>query len=725
MRCNSKLETSPDIIRVALDVPVFELFDYLGEKETPIGARVAVPFGKKEAVGVVLDKGLHSEVCPSRLKSVSTIFRDIPPLHQKLIELFRFCSDYYHYPIGPVILNALPARLKRAKPVEPERFYALSEAGKTAVLPQRSRKLNALVEFLKMNPGASMEGLRAEFPSTVVRKLFDLGYAEAAEKKPAALEIADHPCLNEEQEKAASRILENLEGFHPWLLFGITGSGKTEVYLQVIAEVLRSGRQALFLVPEINLTPHLEQVFRSRFPGTGMASLHSGLSDGERMANWMRAQSGEARIVLGTRLAVFAPFSSLGLIVVDEEHDPSFKQQEGLRYSARDVAVMRAKQEAVPVILGSATPSLESYFSAVKGRYGMLELRGRAVPEASLPEISFIDMRLERKRTGLSGKLIKAVGERIERGEQSLIFLNRRGYSPALICSACSWTPSCRRCSSKLVLHLKDKRLKCHYCGFEEKIMSSCRQCGNVDLRPLGHGTQRLESELGIIFPDARILRIDRDSIRRKQSWNEMLQKIRQNEVDILVGTQILAKGHDFPNLTLVGILNPDASLYSSDFRASERLFSQLTQVSGRAGRAGQKGEVMIQTEFMDHPLYSALKHHDYRTMAELLLEERRTAGFPPYVHQALIRAESRSLEAAMAFLDHVFGVATGLQDGVAVFDPVTASMERLGNLERAQILFQSSSRQNLQHFLKALLPLLNASNRTVRWHVDVDPLEF
>ncbi|HQT26641.1 MAG TPA: primosomal protein N', partial [Burkholderiales bacterium] len=458
---------------------------------------------------------------------------------------------------------------------------------------------------------------------------------------------------------------------------------------------------------------------------TCIASLHSGLGDTERVQGWMRAQSGEAGIVLGTRLAVFTPFSSLGLIVVDEEHDPSFKQQEGLRYSARDVAVLRAKLEAVPVILGSATPSLESYYSAKKGRYGMMELRSRAIPAASLPEIRFIDMRLEKKKTGLSEKLVRAVAERLERREQSLIFLNRRGYSPALICSACSWTPSCRRCSSKLVLHLKEGKLKCHYCGFEEKIARSCPQCGNVDLRPLGHGTQRIESELCGIFPQARILRIDRDSIRRKKSWNEMLLKIQENEVDILVGTQILAKGHDFPKLTLVGILNPDASLYSSDFRASERLFSQLTQVSGRAGRAGHPGEVMIQTEFKDHPLYSALKQHDYKGMAELLLEERAAAGFPPFVHQALIRAESPSLEAAMAFLEHVFEISGGLREGITIFDPVTASMERMGNMERAQILFQSSSRQRLQQFLMALLPMLNPSNRSVRWHVDVDPLEF
>lgn len=723
------MENPDKIIRVAVDVPISAPFDYLAEEVSPgdIGYRVAVPFGKKELVGIVLEVSSHSDIPASRLKPAGKLFRETPPLGRNLLELFRFCSDYYHHPIGAVIMNALPAKLKVPKPVEPKQalFYALTEAGRGATFPERSRNLKRLLETLQKNSMLSLEAIKAEFSSSAIKKLVELGFAETVEQIAESLQVAAHPALNRAQEKAASAILEKSDQFHPWLLFGVTGSGKTEVYLQIIANRLQSGKQVLFLVPEINLTPHLEQVFRSRFPGTAIVSLHSGLNDSERMQNWLKAQNGEAKIVLGTRLAVFAPFSDLGLIVVDEEHDPSFKQQEGLRYSARDVAVLRAKLEAVPVILGSATPSLESYFSATKGRYTLLELESRAVVDARLPEVRFIDMRLERRRTGLSEALVGAISVRLEGHEQSLVFLNRRGYSPALICSSCSWTPSCRRCSAKLVLHLKEGRLRCHYCGLEEKVPSSCPQCGNLDLRPLGHGTQRIESELCERFPEARILRIDRDSIRKKKSWSEMLGKIMRNEVDILVGTQILAKGHDFPNLTLVGILNSDASLYSSDFRASERLFSQLTQVSGRAGRSSSPGEVLIQTEFRDHPLYAALKNHDYRTMADLLLEERAIAGFPPYVHQALIRAESPSLDSAMAFLGHVYDMASGISDGVMVFDPAVASMPRLGNMERAQILFQSDSRQKLQYFLTALLPLLNAPGKPLRWHVDVDPLEF
>ena len=722
------MDSPPKIIKVALDVPLSTRFDYLAGNATvdDIGSRVAVPFGNKLLVGILLDIKPRSEIPATRLKSAVRIFRDIPPLSPSLLDLFRFCSDYYHHPIGSVMLNALPAGLKTAKPVEMKRprFFSLTEAGRIGQV--RGKNMSRLLDAFIKEGTLDLESIRAEFPLDALRRLLDLGLLEESQEKPLPLEIAASPGLNPGQQQALARILENPNGFHPWLLYGITGSGKTEVYLQAIAEILRAGKQALFLVPEINLTPHLENAFRSRFPNTLIVSLHSGLSDAERLQNWLRAQAGEAKIILGTRLAVFTPLPSLGLIIVDEEHDASFKQQEGLRYCARDVAVFRAKQESVPVILGSATPSLESYHSARRGRYKLLELKDRAIPNATLPEVRFVDLRTEKRKSGLSEKLLAAISIRLERGEQSLVFLNRRGYSPALICSSCSWTPNCTRCASRLVLHLKDRRLRCHYCGYGERIPQSCPECGNLDLKPVGHGTQRIESELFEHFPGARILRIDRDSIRKKHAWGEMLEKIYRNEADILVGTQILAKGHDFPNLTLVGILNSDASLYSSDFRASERLFAQLTQVSGRAGRAGSPGEVLIQTEFRDHPLYAALKQHDYDAIAAMLLEERTAAGFPPYVHQALIRAESLSLEAAMTFLEQVRTIASGLGQDVTIFDPAMASMARLSNMERAQILFQSPSRQKLQNFLKLLLSNLNpAATRAVRWHVDVDPLEF
>lgn len=730
MKIPIKLDNSYDIIRVAVDVPLPVLFDYriADAAVGDIGSRVVVPFGKKLLVGIILGIEVRPGVEESRLKTAEKIFRDIPPLSQNLLDLFRFCSSYYHHPLGAVILHALPSGLKRLEPVELERprLYALTESGRLAQLPARSRNMARLLERFRENPWLEEEVIRTEFSRETLKRLVDLGMVEVVQRVLTGLEISSRPPLNPEQEEAAGRIRQNLHGFHPWLLFGITGSGKTEIYLQIIADILESGKQVLFLVPEINLTPHLEALFKTRFPATSIVSLHSGLNDTERLQGWLKAQAGEAGIVLGTRLAVFVPLMSPGLIIVDEEHDASFKQQEGLRYSARDVAVFRAKQESIPIVLGSATPSLESYYSAKKGRYRLLQLKERAVSTARLPDIRFLDMRQERYRHGLSEALIQAVASRLERKEQSLIFINRRGYSPALICSSCSWTPGCKRCSSRLVLHLRDRRLRCHYCGYEEGITQACPQCGNIDLRPLGHGTQRVEFELSERFPQARILRIDRDSLRKKKSWSEMLEIIRHNEVDILVGTQILAKGHDFPNLTLVGILNSDASLYSSDFRASERLFAQLTQVAGRAGRAGFPGEVLVQTEFENHPLYAALKLHDYEAMAALLLAERAAASFPPYVYQALIRAESESLHAAADFLGRVAHAASESAAGVTIFDPAIASMAKIGNRERMHLLFQSPSRQKLQHFLNELLPKVHAlAVRSVRWHVDVDPLEF
>ncbi|MBY0579511.1 MAG: primosomal protein N' [Burkholderiales bacterium] len=725
-----QLENFKKIIKVALDIPLFTRFDYLAAdiRADDIGSRVLVPFGKKKLVGIILDIDSHSELPANRVKSVITLLRDIPPLDHGLLDLFRFCSEYYHHPIGSVIMSALPAGMKSAMPVELKRnpVFSLTDTGRLTELPARSKNMNRLMALFRIHDSLDMASIKSEFPSTVLKKMLELGLVHEIPVPEEQLQIAPSPALTPEQGHASSCIIENLGDFHPWLLYGITGSGKTEVYLQVIARVLQSGKQVLFLVPEINLTPQLENLFRSRFPKTTVVSLHSGLNDTQRMQGWLNAQAGIAGIVLGTRLAVFTPLPSLGLIIVDEEHDSSFKQQEGLRYCARDVAVFRGKQQSVPVILGSATPSLESFHSAQRGRYKLLRLALRAVPNAVLPEVRFIDLRVEKRRGGLSKTLVDALSSRLERREQSLVFVNRRGYAPALICSACSWTPCCRRCTSKLVLHLKDRKLRCHYCGFEEKVTQYCPECGNLDLKPVGHGTQRIEEELNALFPEARILRIDRDSIRKKKAWGEMLEKIRSNEVDILVGTQILAKGHDFPNLTLVGILNSDASLYSSDFRASERLFAQLTQVSGRAGRAGTPGEVLIQTEFQDHPLYAALKKHDYDAIAAMLLEERAAAGFPPYVHQALIRAESRTLEASMDFLVKTASLASKSDHGVTVYEPAIASMARLDNMERAQILFQSASRQRLQNFLNDLMSNLDcAPDRSVRWHVDVDPLEF
>ena len=436
-----------------------------------------------------------------------------------------------------------------------------------------------------------------------------------------------------------------------FLLHGITGSGKTEVYVHLMHEMLQRGGQVLLLVPEINLTPQLENYFRSRFPDVELVSLHSGLADGERAQNWLKAQSGAARIVLGTRLAVFTPLPKLSLILVDEEHDASFKQQDGLRYSARDVAIFRANQRAVPIVLGSATPSLESWYNAQSGRYRLLQLKQRAVQPAKLPTVRCMDVSQLPLKDGLSQPLLAAIETRLQLGEQSLIFINRRGYAPVLMCSACGWLSECKHCAGKLVLHLKDRSLRCHHCGQQQRVPHACPTCGDADLKPVGIGTQRVETALQEHFPQARILRVDRDSTRNKGAWNAMRKQIHDGEADILIGTQMLAKGHDFPNLTLVGVLSPDGALYSADFRASEKLFAQLTQVGGRAGRADKPGEVIVQTAFPNHPLFQALRAHDYEIWAQTLLAERQMAGFPPFTYQVLLSAEGKQEADVLAFL--------------------------------------------------------------------------
>jgi primosomal protein N' (replication factor Y) len=513
--------------------------------------------------------------------------------------------------------------------------------------------------------------------------------------------------------------------FEAFLLHGVTGSGKTEVYLHLIARTLERGGQALTLVPEISLTPQLEERFRSAFPEARLAVMHSGLEDVARTAAWLQAARGEAAIVLGTRLAVLAPMPKLALVLVDEEHDPSFKQQEGLRYSARDASVYRARLAGCPVVLGTATPSLESWHNWRAGRYERLELAQRAAPGARLPDVRIIDMTRYPVEAGFTAALLSQMEERLARGEQSLIFLNRRGYAPVLACEACGWAAGCGRCTARMVVHAADRRLRCHHCGAEAAIPRACPTCGNVDLKPLGRGTQRIEETLQARFPQARIVRIDRDSARRRSELVRTLEGIRRGEGDILVGTQLLAKGHDFPNLTLVGVLNADTALLSTDYRAAERLFAVLAQVAGRAGRRERPGEVLVQTRYPAHPLFAALARHDFAGFAESQLEERRSAGFPPFLFEAALRAEARELKSALRFL-HDAGELAEIPDGVHLYDPVPNLLTQRAGLHRAQLLVQSRSRPALQAYLGALsAALFERAPRDIRWHLDVDPIEF
>lgn len=674
------------ILQVVIDAPLDTVFDYrwvpsAGEALVPQPGHIAiVPFGRREVAAIIVAVVEHSALNPAQIKNVLAVRSELPPLPAEWLDLCRFAAAYYQRPLGEVALPALPKKLRAVNPV------SLTRALKKIAAPKAA----------SADPGPQSEP----------------------------------PALNPEQQIAAAAIA-SAQGFSPILLHGITGSGKTEVYLNAAQRILgatEEPRQVLMMIPEINLTPQLEHSVRSRFPGLGVVTLHSGLAEGERLASWLDAHLGRAHIVLGTRLAILASLPHLKLIIVDEEHDPSYKQQEGLRYSARDLAVWRARQHGIPIVLGSATPSAETWQHAASGRYLRLTLRQRATPDAMLPKVRLIDMERDKPADGITSTLVGAIRRRLEKGEQSLLFLNRRGYAPVLSCDACGWVSNCSRCTAFMVLHRPEHRLRCHHCSLELRIPKSCPTCGNVDLQPLGRGTQRIEENLQVIFPEARLLRIDADSTRLKGSAQEAFDSVHRGEVDILIGTQMVAKGHDFRNLTLVGVLNPDTALFSHDYRASERLFAQLMQVAGRAGRTatregGNASEVLIQTRYPQHPLYGAVMAHDYKRFADGLLEERRGAGLPPFVYQALLRAEAPALQTALDFLQSAVELVD--DEAIVVNDPIPMTMTRVANVERAQLLLECPSRPALQNFLGQWLTELRATKTRARWSLEVDPVDI
>ncbi|MBC3873604.1 primosomal protein N' [Undibacterium flavidum] len=672
----------PIYLTIALDTPLDRLFDYRWEPVADValpqvGQIALVPFGRQEIAGLIVAIAHQTEVPADKIKSVISVRYQCPALLPDWINLCRFAADYYQRPLGEVAIPALPKNLRVPKTTSLERN---------------------------------------------LKKLAKLPTAQDAS-------ASQEPLLNTEQQHAVDTISAT-SGFAAYLLHGVTGSGKTEVYLQTAARVLAQSEQTqvLILVPEINLTPQLEGNIRGRFPGLQIATLHSGMAEGERLLHWLAAHTGQARIILGTRLAILSSLPHLKMIVIDEEHDPSYKQQEGLRYSARDLAVWRAHQLAIPVVLGSATPSLETWQHAKAGRYQKLTLQERAVKAAVLPIVKIINTEREKPSEGLTQRLISAVRLRLEKGEQSLLFLNRRGYAPVIHCDACGWISNCTRCTAHLVMHKLDKKLRCHHCGLEQRIPRACPTCGNIDLQPLGRGTQRLEEGLKTIFPEARIFRIDADSTRLKGSAEAAFDTVHRGEVDILIGTQMVAKGHDFKNLTLVAALNPDSALFSQDFRASERLFAQLMQVAGRAGRAaqaegGNASEVLIQTRYPDHPLYHALMAHNYQGFADDLLEERQQAAMPPFIYQALLRAEAKKLETAILFLKEA--ATCTAQQGITINDPIPMTMTRVHNVDRAQLLVESTSRPALQAFLKEWIATLRSMKSRVKWGVEIDPVDI
>ena len=681
-------------VLVAVDTPLHagldSLLSYRSERPLADGTLVRVPLGKREVAGIVWSAAAV-DATDEKIRDVAAVCDGIEPFSASWRALVDFAAAYYQRGVGEIALSALPVELRR-----------LDNAGLAKRLA-RARKTAA---------------------------------ATASSATPA-----NAPMLSSEQAAATERIAAAMQAALPGtiLLHGSTGSGKTEVYLRATAVALEQKRQALVLVPEINLTPQLVARFAERFPGRVIVSLHSGLTPAARLRHWLLAHAGIADIVLGTRLAIFASLPGLGLIVVDEEHDPSYKQQDGARYSARDLAVWRGHHEGVLVVLGSATPALESWHRAEAGRYVRLGLPSR-VGGAAWPEIRLVDMgRLPRTRgnaPALAPPLVAAIEARIERGEQSLVFLNRRGYAPVLHCPECGWKSACPHCSAWRVFHRQDRTLRCHHCGLAEAVPRACPECGNPDIAPIGRGTERLEEQLGALLPGARIARIDADSTRRKGALEAQLGAVHAGEVDVLVGTQMIAKGHDFRRIGLVAAVNPDSSLFSSDFRAPERLFALLMQAAGRAGRdaaQSSRSEMWVQTWHPAHPLYAALRAHDFAAFASEQLKERESAGLPPYSHLAVLRAEAKTSEAARAFLAAAAERAQSLAEAgsVMVYAPVPLVVARVADVERMQMLVEASSRRDLQAMLAAWLPLLYAlraerkapEERLLRWAIDVDPL--
>ena len=743
------------ILQIAVPVPVRHLFDYLlphPETTPPVrpGARVRVPFGRTSAVGVVVGTAAASTVDAKRLKRVREVIDTEPLLDPAMLKLLLWASGYFQHPVGEVVVGTLPRllRLGRAPRAERTMRYAATTAGVQALAggiggaPVQSRLLGLMAAAASVSE-AELATAHRDWRRPM-RALIAKGWAEPVPDRPRwahRLDGPDHPAepgrpdgpgrpdrpvLNAEQSHAVEAVEARLGEFTPFVLEGVTGSGKTEVYLRLIEKVVARGRQALVLIPEIGLTPQLLARFHARLD-CRVAALHSGLSDGERLSSWTHARNGTADVLVGTRSAVFVPLARPGLFIVDEEHDLSFKQQDGFRYSARDLAVVRARDAGTPVVLGSATPSLEAIDNVRRGRYRRLELPHRA-GGATPPRIDVVDLRQRPFDNGLCDVLVEALQETKARSEQALLFINRRGYAPRLMCFACGWIADCDRCDAHLVFHREDDRLRCHHCAAERALVNECPGCGSKNVRRLGLGTERVARALERRIEGLRVARMDRDAIRRRGSLEALLDRVHAGEVDAVVGTQMLAKGHHFPNVTLVAILDADAGLFGIDFRATERMAQLLLQVAGRAGRGDRTGRVLLQTHHPEHPLLRVLVLEGYRQFCTQALEERRGARLPPFASLALVRAEAQQREAPQSFLRDAGACASARPHrGISVLGPVPSPMERRAGRYRAQLLVDATTRGALQRFLPGWIAELEAlpSARKVRWSVDVDPQEM
>ena len=724
--------------RIAVNVPLSDgLLTYSHSEPLPPGTRVLVPFRNKTVVGIVWETDITPDMDMARILSVQTAFVEEKPLPQSWRNLLAFTSRYYHYPNGQAVFAALPQGLKETRAVEmpqPPLFYALNEAGRAQTPPPaRFNKKAALWDAL-LSGGMTMAALKQvnAQAAKLIEDWAEQGWIETAEAANSVLEScngqASHSefVLNADQQKASDEIQTAFGKFQPFLLYGITGSGKTEVYFDAMAKVLAQGRQVLFLLPEINLTPQLLKRVENRFADVPTAVLHSQMAAGKRTQDYLRAMLGQAKLVIGTRLAVFTPMGNVGLIVVDEEHDGSFKQDNELRYHARDLAVWRAKQSGCPIILGSATPSLESWHKAQSGAYRLLQLTERAHASAQLPQVEILNVGRLKLDNGFSPQALQLLKQNFEAGGMSLVYLNRRGFAPALFCSDCGHTFGCPNCSAKMVLHQRARQLRCHHCDHREPIPYKCPDCGNQDLTAVGHGTQRVEETLRAFLPEAAVVRVDRDSTAHKNDWADLYRRIADNEIDILVGTQMLAKGHDFARLNLVIVLNADGSLYSADFRAPERLFAELMQVSGRAGRADKPGKVLIQTQLPEHPVFAAVKAQDYAVFAENELKERQMFAMPPFGFQTAVRADALRVADAMEFLNAAKETLVPLlPESVSQFGAAPMLMVRLAERERAQVFLESTSRQDLHRAVSLWVQVLQQNrDGKIRWSVDVDVQE-
>ena len=722
----------PSVLRVALPVPLPTLFDYLppSDGSAQVGSRVWVPFGRDKLVGVVVDIAAEAAVGSSRLKPAIRLLDDAPLLDAELMQTLAWAADYWLGAPGEAYANALPLALREPRPLPAigDEYWSLSAAGQSAHdAGSRRGGSKQLLALLAERPLSAQE-LTERLPGwrAASRRLAAASLIERSERPPLhhALPASLPPQLNDEQQQAVAAVSAHLGGYQPFLLDGVTGSGKTEVYLALIEQVLAQGKQALLLVPEIGLAPQTVRRLRERL-GVIVEVLHSNLSEGDRARAWLRARSGSARVILGTRSAMFTPLPEAGIIIVDEEHDSAYKQQEGFRYHARDLAVVRGRALGVPVLLGSGTPSLESLANAEAGRYRTLHLRAR--PGAIRPpQVQIIDMRAQRLEHGMSPALLAAVADTVARGEQALVFRNRRGYAPVLLCHSCGWHADCPRCDRPLTLHAGRRQLLCHHCDFRQRVPVACPVCASTDLKPQGQGTERLEEALIAQFPQVPVLRVDRETTRRRDAFEQLLATLQNDRPAILVGTQMLAKGHDLPNLTLVAIVGVDEGLHSVDFRAGERMAQLVVQVAGRAGRARKPRRVLLQTHQPEHPLLRGLLAHGYAAAARELLAERRQIQLPPYSHQVLLRADAPTREPVDAFLAAARAAMPETAE-LQIAGPMPAPMPLRAGRHRGQLLLEAASRSALHSLLRPWRMKLTATPqaRHVRWSLDVDPIDL